>query len=343
MKLNSKLSIVSALCILALLSGALSANLAPVPHRLMENTAIKFLNLLNEQQRKQCAFPFSHPERRKWAYLPGNRVGLPVGELNQKQRTQFTSLLQAGLSSAGYFKAEGVLILEAVLKELQPNAGRDPGKYVLSFFGNPGQGNWGWSFEGHHLSVNFTADSKGGRASTPLFYGVAPATVAEGPHQGFRVLGAEVDLARILFHSFNMEQQGNAKLAGSRPADVALGPNRKHALKSEGISLKNMQVEQRLAFFDLVSEYTGNLPPAQARVELLRLQKFDAKDLFFAWLGDWNGGPLYYRITGPNFAMEYASVGNDPNHAHSVWRDLKQDFGQSLIAHHASDPGKADE
>ena len=137
MKLNSKLKLVFGLCTLALLSGALSANLAPGPHRLMENAAIKFLNLLDEQQRKQCTFYFSHAERQKWAYLPGDRNGLPIGELNQKQRAQFTSLLQTGLSSAGYFKAEGVLILEAVLRELQPNAGRDPGKYVLSFFGKP--------------------------------------------------------------------------------------------------------------------------------------------------------------------------------------------------------------
>ena len=343
MQVNTKTGTGLGLCTVALISGALSANFSPEPHRLMENAAIKFLGSLHEQQRKQCTFSFDHMERLKWAYLPGERVGLPIGELNKDQRNHLTSLLQTGLSSAGYFKAEGVLILEAVLKELQPNAGRDPGNYVLSFFGKSGQGNWGWGLEGHHLSINFTSDSKGGRSSTPLFFGVAPATVDAGPHQGFRVLGAEVDLARILFRSFNQKQQDAAKLAGKRPVDVVLGPKRNHAFKSEGLSLDHMHADQKLTFWDLIGEYIGNLPPAEARKELSRLQNFEEKKIFFAWLGDWEEGPLYYRITGPDFGMEYAAIGNDPNHAHAIWRDLKQDFGKSLIAHHAVDPEKADE
>jgi len=299
----------------------------------MDAAGKDFLAALTEEQRSQCTFEFSDDERTAWTYLPGDRKGLMIGELSSEARAELTGLMQSALSSGGYLKAEGVLILEAVLNVLQPNANRDPGKYAVTVFGAPGEGPWGWSLEGHHLSLNFTADTSGSRA-TPLMFGVAPAVVNGGPHTGLRVLGAEVDLARALIGSLNEEQDAAAKLSSKRPNDVVMVPARGEALATEGVAAAQLSEEQRAMLFDLIAEYTGNLSPAEARAELARVREVPLDSLRFTYTGDPDTGLFYYGVTGGKISFEYAAIGNDPNHAHALWRDLDQDFGADLLREH---------
>ena len=41
-------------------------------------------------------------------------------------------------------------------------------------------------------------------------------------------------------------------------------------------------------------------------------------------------------MTSGRISFEYAAIGNDPNHAHALWRDLDQDFGADLLREHVS-------
>ncbi len=41
-----------------------------------------------------------------------------------------------------------------------------------------------------------------------------------------------------------------------------------------------------------------------------------------------------YRLHGPSFLVEYDNNQNDANHIHSVWRDLKRDWGDDLLKKH---------
>ena len=299
----------------------------------MDDAGRAFLAALTEEQRERCSFELSHHERTAWTYLPGDREGVMIGELSAEARAALTGLMQSALSSGGYLKAEGVLILESVLNVLQPNANRDPGRYAVTVFGAPGEGPWGWSLEGHHISLNFTQDSEGARA-TPLMFGVAPAIVKSGPHTGLRVLGAEVDLARALIDSLDETQRAAASLSGDRPTDVVMVPARSEALKARGLAAAALNAAQRELLFDLVSEYTGNLSPARARRELARVRALSPGDLRFAFTGDAETGLFYYRLIGGDISFEYAAIGNDPNHAHALWRDLSQDFGADLLQEH---------
>jgi hypothetical protein len=54
----------------------------------------------------------------------------------------------------------------------------------------------------------------------------------------------------------------------------------------------------------------------------------------FSYTGDVDSGLLYYRVTSGNISFEYAAIGNDPDHAHALWRDLDQDFGADLLQEH---------
>jgi hypothetical protein len=308
----------------------------------MDEAGRAFLDSLSDAQRERCTFEFSDDERTAWTYLPGERQGLLIGDLSADARAHMTKLMQSALSSGGYLKAEGVLILEGVLNVLQPNANRDPGKYAVTVFGEPGEGPWGWTLEGHHLSLNFTANADGSR-STPLMFGVAPAIVNGGPHTGLRVLGAELDTARALINSLSKEQRESAKLEADRPSDVVMRPARSKALEDVGLPGSALNEEQQSMLLDLIAEYTGNVKRSASMHEMQRalnppvLTGHHLGAVKFAYTGDVDSGLLYYRVTSGKISFEYAAIGNDPNHAHALWRDLDQDFGADLLREHLKD------
>ena len=65
------------------------------------------------------------------------------------------------------------------------------------------------------------------------------------------------------------------------------------------------------------------------------LIKQAGKNMYFAWAGvAEKGGPHYYRVQAPAFLIEYDNTQNEANHVHSVWRDLKNDFGLDLLQQH---------
>jgi hypothetical protein len=65
---------------------------------------------------------------------------------------------------------------------------RDPELYNVAIFGTPGKGAWGWKFEGHHLSTNFTIVGDRPVVFSPAFMGANPAIVRDGPRRGLRPL-----------------------------------------------------------------------------------------------------------------------------------------------------------
>ena len=48
----------------------------------------------------------------------------------------------------------------------------------------------------------------------------------------------------------------------------------------------------------------------------------------------WKGQAHYYRIHGPTILIEYDNQQTNANHIHTVWRDLRHDFGGDLLAEH---------
>ncbi len=76
-------------------------------------------------------------------------------------------------------KISDIIQLENVLKVIENQAAgsdyRDPGKYFLSIFGTPKTKEiWGWRFEGHHISFNFSVYDKKLVAGTPLLSRLQP-------------------------------------------------------------------------------------------------------------------------------------------------------------------------
>ncbi|MDP6606281.1 MAG: DUF3500 domain-containing protein, partial [Dehalococcoidia bacterium] len=277
--------------------------------------------------------------------------------------------------------APQVMAIEPVLgviehQTLHPEArlfARDPGLYHVSIFGQPGgSGPWGWRFQGHHISLNYTLVD-GEIASLPTFFGSNPAEL--GAH---RPLAAEEDFARDLVMSLDGDQRSAALISPVAPEDIVTFEHRavedgqlpalfaggrdltpeerdeqqaarraklgltaemlevlKYSSTPRGVAASTMDGGQRQRLTSLIRAYVDRLPNQVAQFEWTRLERGGIDGVHFAW-----GGPIerhepyYYRLQAPNFLVECDNTQNDANHIHSVWRDPANDFGAALLRDH---------
>ncbi|MBK6284368.1 MAG: DUF3500 domain-containing protein [Draconibacterium sp.] len=123
--------------------------------------ASEFLNSLNKEQKSKTQYKFNHDSKFIWHYLPAasfSRPGISLADLNNGQKDLLFNLIKNSLSEIGYTKTRQIISLENVLADLSGNYDyRDPEKYYTAFYGNPATDSlWAWSFQGHHISLNFT-------------------------------------------------------------------------------------------------------------------------------------------------------------------------------------------
>ena len=172
---------------LALLLSAYVKQQAPA---IMTNAAKNFLNSLEPWQKTAVTFKMEDEERANWFYTPVPRKGLALHDMKPYQRQLAMALVAAGLSQRGFIKATTIMSLDEILLVTEPTPRRDPDNYYISIFGDPSEtGEWGYRFEGHHVSQNFTLVN-GKVQGAPSFFGSNPAEVLDGPRKGLRVLGA---------------------------------------------------------------------------------------------------------------------------------------------------------
>ncbi len=312
----------------------------------MASAANNFLLSLDADQRDAAALGFHDPRRFDWHFIPKERKGLSMLDMSPDQHHLLHALLGASLSRAGHGKTATVMSLEAVLRELEEAAGanrftsmRDPLRYHVTFFGDPGgPGDWGWSFEGHHVSLNFTVVAGEATASTPLFLGANPHRVPSGPREGLRALGREEDLARALLESLDEEQRRKAVIADEAPRDIfSSNQPRVERQAPGGLPASALCSDQRELLDALIDEYAANVPPDLAARRRAQVEAA-GNAIHFAWMGPGEpGAPHYYRVQAPDFVIEYDNVQNDANHSHTVWRDFDGDFGRDLLAEHHRD------
>lgn len=320
-------------------SNLTDAELSENLEKIME-ASLQLINVLDEEQKEKILFPFNSEERYPFNYIPMARNGLNIKEMNLEQRIATHHVLQSSLSAQGYLKVTGIMHLEDILHDLEDGElgfDRNPELYYMTFFGQPSkQDPWGWRFEGHHLSLNFTSAPNNDFSFTPAFMGSNPAEVRTGPYAGLRVLAMEEDLGRTLVNTFNEHQLSKAKIMDEAPWDIVTGTDREVLLEQiTGLPASDMSELQRKLLWQIVEEYANNLKPETARVQLQRINAAGIDSLHFGWAGGLKRGePHYYRIHGPTVLFEYDNVQNDANHIHTVWRDIENDFGKDLLRQH---------
>ena len=348
---------IGTLCLLLSAAGTAVMAHEPAPRPLaaaanadMVAKATAWLETLDDQQRQAASFSFDSDERLNWHFIPRERLGLPIKQMCLAQRRAAYGLLQSGLSHEGYLKATTIMSLEGILRELEKDrpgneARRDPEKYWLSVFGTPSASEpWGWRFEGHHLSLNFSSVAGLAVASTPLFLGANPAEVRTGPHAGQRVLAAEEDLARQLMQSLNEADQKKALLAAVAPEEVFTVPDKPIDLGTPaGLAFAKMPQPQQRQLERLIVQVVRTLRGELADEALQGIRDAGLERVHFAWAGGLAPGVgHYYRVQGPTFIIEYDNTQNDANHIHVVWHSLESNFGlDALQSHYKNHPHKA--
>jgi hypothetical protein len=308
----------------------------------MAEAASNFLAGLDATGQQKALIDFADTvERENWHYIPRDRAGLPLKEMDEKQQQLAHALVATGVSAQGYEKLSTIMSLEPILAELEGGGRRfprDPELYYVSVFGEPGTGApWGWRFEGHHISLNYTLVKGRMLGPTPLFFGSNPGEVRHGEQTGLRALKEEEDLGRQLLHALDGEQKTVAIVDEQAPDDIITTnvPYVRGEVQPEGLGSQEMNAAQRQILYALVETYVKRLPEAVAEAEWARLVGADLQAAHFAWAGaEERGGPHYYRVLGPSFLAEYDNTQNDANHIHAVWRDLSNDFGEDILRRH---------
>jgi hypothetical protein len=303
-------------------------------------TAVKFLNALDQDQRVRAQLPFDDLSKTQWHYLPGSmwpREGIKIADLSEDQKTLLHELLQTSLSKTGYTKTVKIMDLENVLLELSGDpVMRDPGKYAVAFYGNPENDSlWAWSFEGHHISLNFTV-LNGLPQIAPRFFGANPATIPSGSRKGERTLIQEEDLGLELIRSLNDKQRDIAIFQNESFFDIVTANSEEVSpLNPVGIKFKELNNSQQLVFLHLIDLYLSAMPPELARERMKSISNEEVGEMRFGWAGATVlGEGHYYRIQGKSFLIEFDNTQNNANHIHTVWRDFEGDFGRDLIREH---------
>jgi hypothetical protein len=310
----------------------------PAHAQAMREAAERLLAAVPESARKKIIRPFDDRDRFDWHYTPRSRNGAALKELDARGRDAVHALLKSALSAAGHRKVTNILDLELVLREIEAfGLMRDPERYHLTIYGAPHATKaWGWRFEGHHLSLNFTLAGDRASADTPSFFGANPATVQKGAKKGLRALAAEEDEARALLGQLDEAQRREAVFEARTYGEIVTANAEKvDPLKPVGIAASKLNEIQRVQLLKLIEVYAANFEPGLAKARLARVREGGIENIRFGWAGSTEKGRQhYYRIQGPKFLIEYDASQNDGNHVHTVWRDFSGDFGRDLLRQH---------
>jgi hypothetical protein len=201
--------------------------------------------------------------------------------------------------------------------------------YYVTFFGTPGSPEpWGWRWEGHHLSRQFTVAGEQ-VAMMPLFLGSWPTTT----EAGLRAMAAEEDAALELINSLSGDVRA-AAIFQDRPLTSHVTQNAAQVapLDPVGILYSDLSGTQQQLAGEIMQSYLGTLPDPLAAASMARINAAGLDQIRFGWAGSLERQrPQYYRLQGPTFLLEYDNTRNGGTHIHSVWRDFDHDFGYHLL------------
>jgi hypothetical protein len=316
--------------------------------------AQSFLDSLDETQRATATLPMNTNERATWSNLPIIMVqpaGLLVKDMTDDTRRAAHALMRATMSSQGYAKFTGIMLLEDLLHQMESEAlqaneerrddpvakafvaTRDYGNYAVAIFGNPGDEDWGWKIAGHHAAANFTI-SDGKIGFTPTFLGSSPMEVQSGRYAGIMALSHEGQRGIEFMNSLNSEQRKKATIADEAAGDVFEGPGRRRSLQTfEGLLVSTLTKEQMHLLQRLIAEFAHNADGEAANAQLEAIREAGWDKVWFSWRGPVDaGGEFYYRVHGPRILIEYNR--QNANHDHMVIRDPSNDYGEDWLGRH---------
>lgn len=320
-----------------------------------------FLASLSEAQRKECTFPITSNEWRRWHNIEiYQRDGIAIFEMNEEQKALAFEILNKSLSPKGVRKAKDIMAMEEYLKLLTTRIGRQSAeqidrlgndKYYFTFMGMPSETEpWGWQIDGHHLVINYfvLGDQV---VMTPTFMGSEPNLIEEGPNTGLRTFEEEETKGLDFYRSLDKEQKKTATLWSDKTTyEFAQSEAFKDnvVVPYRGIQTSALTEQQQVLFNALIDEYLSRMPPARAAIKRAEIDAHFA-ETWFCWVGgSGEEDPFYYRIQSPVILIEFdhhapvfvvekgqPQPGPVKWHVHTVVRTPNgNDYGKDLLKQH---------
>ncbi|MBK5279899.1 MAG: DUF3500 domain-containing protein [Bacteroidia bacterium] len=303
--------------------------------------ANSFLGLLNADQKVKAQYSLDDKERFNWNFVPIQRNGVCFRTFTPQQRSAALALLRSSLSEQGYRKANSIMELENILREIEgrdvKDTYRDPLNYYITIFGTPSKAKpWGWRMEGHHLSINFSSVNNEIGSSTPSFFGSNPGTIPRGEEKGKQLLKLESDLGFELCNSLSDAQKKKAVLSEKAYPEIIMANKLKAKLiEPLGLGYSEMNKPQQALLIRLLDVYVRNYQLGFSNKLMEKIKKAGMENLSFAWAGGLAPGTgNYYRIQGPMLLIEFDNTQNNANHMHTAVRDLTNDFAEDILREH---------
>ena len=305
-----------------------------------------FLETLSDELKSQAVFAIDDEERYNMNYVPMPRKGPRFHDFNDTQKAAALDLLKSSLSEEGFRKSKEIMSLEKILRVIENDDNdkmpdgkprRDPLNYHFSIFGDPASdAPWGWRFEGHHLSLNFTSSDHKISAATPTFFGTNPAVIKITGHKEKEVLKKETALSFKLVNSLSPEQLKKAMFAAIAPKEIITTTQRNvKGFEQKGIFYNDLTSDQQQLFHELIDLYLNNYEKNFSEGYRDKIKKAGIENLSFSWAGSLEPGVAnYWCIQGPVLLIEYDNTQTNANHVHTVVRDPTNDYGEDTLKKH---------
>ena len=304
----------------------------------LAEAANELIATLDEEKKGEALFSFADKDQSSWHFFPDRmlknnpRKGLPYMSMTNQQKELTKKLLQVLLTSHAFHELEDIRIIHGLHGNWDA-ADNPRRRYYVSIFGKPSiNHSWGFSFEGHHLSVNCTLVDGHHFAVTPSFWGAGPVTVKQGPHKGIETFKNERYAAIKLVSTFSEDQSVQAMLEKRRGRGTSSKLNRDAYLPPSGIRYTDLDEEQQGFLLELVRAFAHKYRPDVIKQIEGRKKIEDTSTMTFAYVPGSDKYVRHFRIQTEEYLIEFDNPGD--NHVHSAWRDFDGDFGRDLILEH---------
>jgi Protein of unknown function (DUF3500) len=173
-----------------------------------------------------------------------------------------------------------------------------------------------------------------------LISSVAPVDIVGGNRSRLAEGAVPLPLPEVWRGRFDGEL-GDRLRSAQEQAERAVGlrPEHLEALRltstPKGVPATSLRTQQQDLLRRLLGLYVGRLPDELAEAEAAKVNGSRLDELSFAWAGSVvPDEPHYYRVQGSELLVEYDNTQRGVNHVHSVWRDLRGDFGDDVLLQH---------
>ena len=301
----------------------------------------EFLATLDDGQRSDVAGERTVDNLAQWSNLPDQlfeRAGLRMDTLDATQQAAVLKILQAALSPEGFTQVTQITTADGVLAAeggIDLDFGAD--HYWIRILGTPAAtGAWNLQYGGHHLAVNVTVDGAE-MTLAPTLWGAQPSSYEAGGTTA-EPLSGEVTKAFAVIGALDAAQQQEAIL-DTPVTEIVLGAGQDgKTLAQEGVSASTFTDAQKQLLLDLIREWVTTLNTEETAAKLATAEQ-NLGQTTFAWYGATQiGNPIYYRVQGPTFTIEFAhQQGQGANaggitHIHSIYREPGNDYGAEFTS-----------